>query len=99
MPSKDEIQICFLLLLNGWEKDKLSIVRSVSINNGIALWHKLSYDIRYFPLGKLQLSKGIPLKLMKRRKETFQISKDDLEYVSTKNNGNFFNSYLYIYRR
>ena len=39
------------------ENGKLSIVRSVSINNGIALWHKLSYDIKYFPLGKLQLEK------------------------------------------
>ena len=65
------------------EKGKLSIVRSVSINNGIALWHKLSYDIKYFPLGKLQLSKGIREKLMKRRKGTFQISKDNLEYLST----------------
>ena len=79
------------------ENGKLCIVRSVSINNGIALWHKLSYDIKYFPLGKLQLWKGTRVKLMKRRKETFQISKDDLEYVSTKNKGNFFNSCLYDY--
>lgn len=77
------------------EKGKLSIVRSVSINNGIALWHKLSYDIKYFPLGKLQLSKGIREKLMKRRKGTFQISKDNLEYLSTEKSS-FFNSCFYI---